>query len=305
MRAVSKQHQIVGVRVEGDVGEDRVVIVVGQLVVVEIGIVEPFARPVFALPALDGMAHLRDAAVEIGRVHARLGHDELDQGRQFARFADPLADRGKGHEVAAVALVAVDLEVAVLEVIQELRMNALDVIALVEGIDRGLPVAVPFDRPVSNHHHALEVIGIEVRRQRSEEVVKRLRFGVQGEPHEASPGVAVELGQAVAGRPLGEGLAIRNTVEPAVELIFPVMVGAPERLGGPHACRHQSIAAMLAHVVEGPHAVVGLAHEKNGLEPDLVDEIVAGPGNVILAARHQPHLGPHARPFSLHEFRAV
>ena len=97
-----------------------------------------------------------------------------------------------------------------MQVPEQLWMDALHVITLVEGVHGRLPVAVPFDGDVPGLHHALEVIGIEVLGDRPQEVGQRFGVGIHREPDEPAPGFALDAGEPVGGRPLGEGVDVRD-----------------------------------------------------------------------------------------------
>ena len=185
-----------------------------------------------------------------------------------------------------MALVTIDLDVEVVQVPEQLRMNALNVVALVERVHGGLPVAIPFHRDVAGLHHALEVIGVEVQRDRIEIVGERPRIGIEREPHEAPPFLAADLGEAVGRRTLGKCIDIGDAPVAPVEIVFPVVVQALERERGSRGSAPagtQSIAAMLADVVEAAHAAVGLAHDHDGLRADLGHD--ESPGCGISRAR--------------------
>jgi len=98
----------------------------------------------------------------------------------------------------------------------------------------------------------------------------------------------------------------RGCAGSSVEIVFPVVVQALERergSGGSAPAGAQSIAAMLADVVEAAHAAVGLAHDDDGLRADLGDDVVARMRDIQGAARDQPDLGPKAFPFEAHKRR--
>lgn len=86
--------------------------------------------------------------------------------------------------------VAIDLDIEIVQVIKQLRMNALNVIALVERVDRGLPIAVPLDRDISGQCHAWEVVGVEMLRNRREILGERAYLAVEAEPDEPAPDIA-------------------------------------------------------------------------------------------------------------------
>src|SRR3546814_9780437 len=100
-------------------------IIVGQLVVVQLRIVLALFQAVLALEQLDIAADVADAAFIFGRVHPRFHHDFVDGGRDRGRQRDARADRGERHDIAVVPAIAVDLDVHVVEIPLELRVDAL------------------------------------------------------------------------------------------------------------------------------------------------------------------------------------
>ena len=185
-----------------------------------------------------------------------------------------------------MTLVAVDLDVEIVQVPHELRVDALHVVALVERVDGCLPVAVPLDRDVARERHPVKVVRVEMLRHRVEVLEQRLGIRVQAEPDETAPGCARQLRQAATRRcSLRKRVEIRNALERTVERVFPVVVLALERLGAADARRAQPIPAVHADVVERAHAAVRLTHEQHRLAPDLRADVIAG-----LAA------GPVSRP---------
>ena len=184
-------------------------------------------------------------------------------------------------------------------------MDTLDVVALVEGVDRRLPVAVPLDGPVAGHDHPLEMVGVELARKRIEKLQKRFRLGVHGEPDETAPAVARQLDQPVTGRALRKGLDIRNPANPAVQVVFPMMVAALQRVVRmAEARRGDPIAPVLTDVEEGADRAVPLAHDQNRFPADVVNVMVARLRDRIFATGHEPDLRPQRGPFPFHEFRA-
>jgi hypothetical protein len=158
---LAEHHQVIGVHVQRDVGEDHVVIIVGQLIVVELGIVLALRCAVLALEQLYIAADIADAAFVFCRVHARIAHDLVNRRRDLRWAGHARADRGERDQIAVVAFIAVDLHVHVVQIPQQLRVDALHMIGLVEGVDRCLPVAVPLHRDVARPRHALEMIGVQ------------------------------------------------------------------------------------------------------------------------------------------------
>ena len=96
--------------------------------------------------------------------------------------------------VGQAAVVGVDAQRLVVEVDvvgprQDLRVGALDVVALVERVDDDLPVGGQHGREIGPHPHPVEVVRGQQRRQRVEVLEQRRRGGVQADPDEATPPV--------------------------------------------------------------------------------------------------------------------
>src|SRR5258708_84613 len=304
MRPLAKHPEVVGMQIEREVRKYRVVVVIGELIVVQLRIILallPAHRPLLPLYVA---ANIGDRLVVVGGIHARALHDRLDRFWNRGRLAHARRERPERNEIAVVPLIAIDLNVEVMQIPEQLRMDALNVVALIEGIDRRLPIAVPFDRDVAGLHHALEVIGIEVFRDGAQEIRQRFGVAVHGEPHEAAPLRALHFGQSMGRRPLRERVEVGNAVVRPIEVVFPMMIQTLERARparGAASAGPQPVAAMLADIVEGANAAVGLPYDENGLRADLGHGVVAGVRQVERTARDQPHLGPEALPLEPHE----
>ena len=107
--------------------------------------------------ALNIAANFTDPTLIFGGVHASLAHDFFNGRRYGGRQTHPRTNTGKRDQIAVMALITIDLDIGVIEVPEQLRVNALNVIALIKGIDTGLPVTVPLDpsRPWSLHSQGL------------------------------------------------------------------------------------------------------------------------------------------------------
>ena len=175
-------------------------------------------------------------------------------------------------------------------------------VAFIEGIDRGLPVAFPLDRDVARERHLREVVRVEVQRHRLEELAQRSDGLVEAEPDEPAPGVAGQLDEPAAGRcALRESVEVGDALEAAVDLVFPVVVLALERCGARCALGAQAVPAVQADVVKRAHRPVLLPHQQHRLAADLGADVVAGLGDIGFEAAKQPDLGPHALPLETHE----
>src|SRR5205823_1886130 len=182
------------------------------------------------------------------------------------------------------------LDVEIVQVPQQLWMDALHVVALVESIDGRFPVAVPFDGDVPGLHHLVEIVRLQVLRYGTQELEQRTRRLVQRVPDESAPGTALHFRERVRRLALSECIDVWNPPVRAIELVLPMVIRADERERGPRRAEPagpEPVATMLAHVVKRAHALVFLPHDENRLRADLGDEVVSGLRNVQLPAAEQ------------------
>ena len=199
-------------------------------------------------------------------------------------------------------LVAVHLHVEVMQVPHELRVDALHVVGLIESVHGRLPVAVPLDGHVLHERHLVDVVRLQMLAHWVEELFERFCFRVQTEEDEAVPGGARQFAQPAAVRcALRVGVEVGNTLEAAVDFVFPVVVLALERVGARVSFWTQAVAAVETHVVERAHAAILLAHDEHRLFANFRTDVVAGFLQVLQETAEQPHLRPHVVPFALHE----
>ena len=276
-------------------------IIVSELLFVQRGIVASLFSTVLTLVALHVFANLVHPAVVVGGIHTRLLHDELDAFGYRRGHLHSRAQRGEFDQVAVVLVVTVDLQIQVIEVPEQLRMDALHVIRLVECIDRGFPVAIPLHSNIPRHRHAGHVVRLEMLRNDVEVIGQRLDVRIQAEPHPAVPDRTWNLFEPLAWSTLWKRVEVRDILEGTVEFVFPMVVCALERRSVTESPIAQSIAAVLADVVEGTHAAVVLAHQQYRLRPYLGGAIRARLVQVALETADEPDLGPDMLPLGLHE----
>ncbi|MNQ93474.1 hypothetical protein D3C85_1089410 [compost metagenome] len=155
----------VGGHGERHVGEQGVVVVVGQLVVVEVGVLAVAARLAqLALLLLQRDAHLTGTTFEVVGIQFPGAHHGIQRRLHLLRLA--VAGRqGTLHQHPAVA-VAEDLEGGVLIVIvdegTQLLVQALHMVGLVEVVLDDLPVALHFAGQVHDPHHLVHLVGFEL-----------------------------------------------------------------------------------------------------------------------------------------------
>src|SRR5829696_4204402 len=128
-----------------------------------------------ALALLHVAADILNPAVIVRRVDTRGFHDHLD-GLGYRRWsAHARRDGGERNEVAAVSAVTVDLDVDIVQIPEQLRMDSLHVVAFVESVDGSFPVAIPFHGDVTRLHHLVELVWIQVMRDGIEKLRERRR----------------------------------------------------------------------------------------------------------------------------------
>ena len=269
-------------------------VVVRELIVVQVVEVVTHAAGNIAPVLLHRPAHAKavaPVAVRIEQVHA---HVVLEFLGDDGAVLDVGADAAERYEVAVVPLVAVDLHIQVLQHGGELGMGAEHVVGLVEGVHRGLPVAVPLDRHVIHEGHAVKVVGIEMLGDHAQKVAQGFGVRVHAEPDPAAPAIAGQAddGELVAGRALGEGLGVRHMDQLAAQVVFPQVVGAAEGFGVAAGTVGHLVAPVRADVVEGVVLVVLVLGDDDVLVADLGGDVVAGVAQVALPSAHQPDLGP-------------
>ena len=175
-------------------------------------------------------------------------------------------------------------------------------VALVEGIDRRLPVAVPFNGDITRQCHLAEVVRLKVRANRVQVVTQAAGIGIQAEPDQPVPRLARQLADAVAcGRALRERVKVGYALERAVQIIIPMVILALERVGAASALGAQTVAAVLTHVVEGANRAILLPHDEHRFAADVGADEIAGLTQVLLDTTEQPYLRPHPLPLQPHE----
>ena len=211
-----------------------------------------------------------------------------------------------GEDHARVAVVAVVDRVHVVAELDRPGVRGREVIGLVEGVHRGLPVALDLDRAVESELPALEVVGVEVLGDHAEILAQRCGVRVEADEHEAGPGFAMHgtKAQPIGGHALREALGVERAQQLAVEVVLPAVEQAAELAGVTTARLAEPIAPVHTDVVTRGERAIALAHHQHRLGADLIREVVAGLGCVRGTAREQPHLGPHALPLELRELAA-
>ena len=178
---------------------------------------------------------------------------------------------------------------------QQLRVDAVDVVALVEGVHHHFPVAVQRLADVHHRRHQFQVVrGQDRHRVLTDPLRQRLGVGVRVDEDEAPEGVHRNLDQRVVALvEAARTLLAQQSLEPAVEVVGPQVVLAQESaLGVAGAALADRIAAVPAGVDEAAQLLVLAPHDEEGLVVDLVFLPVADLGQVVDAACDLPRLHP-------------
>ena len=273
----------VGLHAERDVGEHRVVVVVGQLLVGVVGEVVALRGAELALALLQ-----RDAQpAQVVEVRRRVEFPELEVGAEALERALRLAAvvrprPAARHQHARVpGFVEVELATAVVLVHrrQRLRVHVRQVVALVEVVLHALPVEVADDGDPVRATHVLHPVRVEVLGDRVEPLAQRGRIGIHVEPDEPGPRVGRDLDEVAhpARAAVDEVVLVGHPVEATVDAEPPTVVRTLELPAEQRADlgRDQPVAAVLADVEEHAHRVVHASDGDHRIASDLVGDVVA------------------------------
>ena len=182
-------------------------------------------------------------------------------------------------------------------------MGGDDVHRLHERLLGDLPVAAQHLRHVDLDEAVLERPPGEVVVELADVLRQRRRRRVGVDEHEPAPGRDLHLAQAPVGRilDLREVPRARDVQQRPVDLPAEAVERAAELRRPAAALGPQQAAAVQAHVVERLDRARAAAHDEVRAAGDVVDQVVADVGEVLLAAGHLPGAVPHLRPFELEE----
>jgi len=164
------------------------------------------------------------------------------------------------------------------------------VVALDEGIDRGLPVGGQDGPLVPGEAHVLWLEGPKRSRQRIEPIEERLRVWIHVDEDPATPALTANVAQTL--ELIGPRVELVLTVDEralTIQGITPAVEGAPE-LSDAARPLDQLATAVDAGVVEGLDAVFLGAHDENRLVADRVLQKRAHCGDLFLSTGHLPDL---------------
>ena len=248
-----------------------------------------------------GTLALRDLGDLLSRILAVHQHvqDALLVGSLLRRHVRAgRADRV--DEAADVVAEHVVLRVGVAGGVDRLRMGFEDVVRLEERLGGCLPVG---RQPLADVDLDVSIGEIPVREvlgQHAEVLLERRchQLGsavVEVDEHESAPQSGADLRQPeFVGVDVGEVPLAREVDELAVERPRPSVERAAQfRAVADRRRRLELRAAVQTRVVERLDAAVGTTHDHRGSIADVVDVVVAGLGDVLLAARPLPGARPH------------
>ena len=102
VRPLPEHPEVIRVHVERKVRKNQVMIIVGELIVVEFRIVLPLLPAACPFLFLDVAADVGDRLVVVGRVDARAFHDDLDRIGNRRRLAHARRYRPEWNQIAVV-----------------------------------------------------------------------------------------------------------------------------------------------------------------------------------------------------------
>src|SRR3984957_18891160 len=154
---------------------------------------------------------------------------------------------------------------------EHLPMRGLYVIELRERLDGRLPVRVNDSGPIPGEAELLELVFFAARAHGLEEILERLAIRVHVDEHPTAPDSRAHFVQAhgTGGQTSAPVLLINDLRGTALEVKAPAVKRADE-LPGAAAPVWQLVAAMRTHVVERLDAVLGGAHDDDGVLEDIV-----------------------------------
>jgi hypothetical protein len=226
------------------------------------------------------------------------------------------AEPGAGAHLAAAFALAVGAVLADLLVVEEgvvepgehLRVQPLGVVALVEGVDCGLPVAVEQDRSVRAEPHLLEPVLRVARGDVTEERVERLAVGIHVDEDEATPPAHLNVAetQQIVGHRVGVVVTVDDLDDVAVEIPTPRVVAAADLCSTELADAFgEARAAVRARVEERSDRVGVAADDEDRLVADRVLQEVAGERDLFFPARDLPDPRPEPLHLEVEELAGV
>ena len=312
VRLGAQDLQLLGAHGQGQVGKQRAVEIIDQLLVAHVVVVgEAQRRAALALGLDYRLANVVGAAAILLGIDAP-GLGRLIQARRHIA-ADVIAAGGglMAHHPHRIVARRIHLEQgagqAVVDEGGNLGVHRGQVVALVEIVADDLPVEIAIGRQIQHPHPVFGAIALQPLRERREPFVQRRNIVVHAPEHKRAPGVAAQLGQLdlAAGIAAGKILRVLHVHQRAIGVELPAMIAAGDARRAAHVAQNQPVSAMRAGVVEGldgtgPGLIGGLTdHDHRFLAEIVADEITLF-FQLGQNPAQMPHLGPEVLVLQLH-----
>ncbi len=173
-----------------------------------------------------------------------------------------------------------------------LRVNALNVVDLQEGVHRQLPVALELVALDGRRPQAVDIELLELGRNHVQPLEQRLRFRILVDEDPATPLLAANFleAKAAAIEGLGEVTLVHDGNQPPVRIVRPLMVGAAKPGQLPGRLPHQRRPAVRTDVVKRSDASVSAANEEDGGVGDVQQKKAARLRQLAVVGRIEPDL---------------
>ena len=181
----------------------------------------------------------------------------------------------------------------------------LEVVALEEGVDEQLPIRWHVAHRAAEQHVLRELeprqVGVERRAQEGGDIA----FALHVQPHEA-----VALGDSDWRQPctiernVRKRLAMRNVLEPALEIVRPAMIRAHERLVLAAAVFGERGSAMATGIEKPAQHTVTTSRDQHGRPQDIAHQTIADSGD-FAAPAYDHRYTTHQRALALVDLGAA
>ena len=294
---------------EGEVGEQRAVEIIDQLLVGHIRVIGVSAfRPELALGVDHRLTDIAGVARVVGGIDPPGAGDVVERGGYRAAVEVLPGGRLMALHPHRIMTAWVHFEQrvgqAVVDEGREFRVDRRQVVALVEIVADQLPVELAIDREVEHPHPVRQAIAGQPFGEGGEPFVQRGNVIVHAPEHERTPGIAAQLGEVdfAAGIAIGEVVGILDMGERAVEIVLPAVIGASDARCRGDIAEDQPVAAMRAGIVERLDRTIVLADHDHRFLAEIVAHDVARFLEFGEHPAQMPDLGPEVVLFQLHPF---
>jgi hypothetical protein len=179
------------------------------------------------------------------------------------------------------------------EGLEHLGVRGLDMIAFVEGFQGQLPVCIRLDRRAPAERLLFKFVAADLLDCLAKIFLERNAVRIEVDEDEPAPGIAFDGGKGhlVEAHLAFPVLEIGNVGAFALQVETPAVERTDEFPRAPLARREHS-SAMRAGVVEGPDLVRRGSHDDDRILTDLIDELIAHLGDLLLPAGDLPDTRP-------------